>query len=41
VSHQCLAHQPFLCWVFLRYSLTNYLPRAGFDYDLPDLCSLE
>jgi hypothetical protein len=22
---------PFLCWVFSRYGLTNYFPRAGFE----------
>jgi hypothetical protein len=30
---------PFLCWVFLRYGLENYLPRLALNHN-PDLCLL-
>jgi hypothetical protein len=31
---------PFLCWVFSRLGLENYLPRLTMNLDLPDLCLL-
>jgi hypothetical protein len=33
-------YQPFLCWVFLRQGLVNYLPVLVWNHDPPDLCLL-
>jgi hypothetical protein len=30
----------FLCWVFFRQGLANYLPRLASNRDPPDLCLL-
>jgi hypothetical protein len=31
---------PFLCWVFYREELENYLPGVALNHDPPDLCFL-
>jgi hypothetical protein len=38
--HLSYSTSPFLCWVFLRYSLKNYLPRLASNPNPPDLCLL-
>jgi hypothetical protein len=33
-------HQPFLCYVFSKHGLMNYLPTIASNQDPPDLCLL-
>jgi hypothetical protein len=36
LSWDLMFHQPFLCWVFSRQGLANYLPRLALNHDPPD-----
>jgi hypothetical protein len=37
-SHLSHSSSPFLCWLFLRRCLANYLPELATNLHPPDLC---